>query len=303
MKILLYLKEVGTFLEDGSVPWQVWGDELQATWFKKALVRKGHQVEIRSFNQPLADSYDAVVFFHPGHPQVNADKKIFWFQGPCGFDAHEFKKRYDLILSSSISVCDGRRIIFFPPAVDLEERFRVDEPKVKSDVVFIGNYAVRTQDCYEKYLDPIVDLGVDLKIYGNGGQAWGTTKYAQFYQGRLEMSEKVCEVISGSKIMLDIHQNFHRETNMMTGRCLEGMACGSLVVSDRLPVMEHCFVKPDGAGVDVCVVLVDGGQDTSDKVRWLLGDGVEMLELIQRANEMVKEHTWDVRVDKLFKFL
>jgi hypothetical protein len=45
MKILLHLVKVGSFLPNGDVPEQVWGEEYVASWFSKALRKKGFEVD------------------------------------------------------------------------------------------------------------------------------------------------------------------------------------------------------------------------------------------------------------------
>jgi hypothetical protein len=295
MKILLHLVKVGSFLPNGDVPEQVWGEEYVASWFSKALRKKGFEVDIKQIGT-VRGEYDIVIDFHPqaiSHA-IKCKKRFFWHQGDLWGHSVDSLTNYDLVFTASrVALVEWenrvkiRELLF---GVDLEDRHPVNVKK-EYDVLFLGNKLVRSDSDYIRYLLPLVKAGLKIKIYGN---SWGDDKrYSKYWGGRLNMN-KMCEEISKSKIRLCINSQYHRDWDLMVSRELETMACGTVVLGDRLPTNERLF--------EDCILFTDGFNDVVEKANMIL-EGKLAMDLIAKGFEKVKEHTWDKRVESIMDVL
>ena len=207
MDILLALKERHTFTPNGDIPRQMWGDELQAVWMAKELRRREHRVDIVaehdfsgvSAPQSLLPEYDVVVYFEPTVPRFpRARFSIFWHQ--CA--SHDAIGQYDFILTGSYTTYQAHRdepVAYFVSAIDPEDRHFVTPLQDSCDVLFIGNYLVRTPDRYVQYLDPLLGR-CKMHVYGN---AWPDSQYSAVSKGKLNLYSTNA-VISGAKLYLNI---------------------------------------------------------------------------------------------------
>jgi glycosyltransferase involved in cell wall biosynthesis len=80
----------------------------------------------------------------------------------------------------------------------------------------------------------------------------------------------------------------------MVSRELETMACGTVVLGDRLPTNERLF--------EDCILFTDGFNDVVEKANMIL-EGKLAMDLIAKGFEKVKEHTWDKRVESIMDVL
>lgn len=294
-KILLHLVKVGSYLADGEVPQQVWGEEYVANWFAKALRKKGFEVFIKQIGNATGE-YDIAIDFHPqamSH-KVKCKKRYFWHQGDMWGHSTDELKMYDFVFTASrvalLGWSNRFKIKELLSGVDLEERFPVKVNK-EYDVLFLGNKLVRSNSDYNRYLLPLVEAGFNIKIYGN---SWGDdNRYSRFWGGRLNMN-KICEEISKSHVRLCINSQYHRDWDMMVGREIETMACGTVALSEKLPANERLFSD--------CILFTVGFDDVVEKVNMVLSGELAM-DLVARGLERVKEHTWDKRVESILEFL
>jgi glycosyltransferase involved in cell wall biosynthesis len=90
----------------------------------------------------------------------------------------------------------------------------------------------------------------------------------------------------------------HKE---ITRRVFEGMACGKMVITDRLPEqtrMHELFVD----GEDL--VYYDDWKDAVDKINFYANNDAERIRIAQNGySKVLKEHTQVQRVDALEKII
>lgn len=294
MKILLQLIRIGTYSEDGSVSNQVWGDEIQARWFAKALRKKGFDVDIKQIGTTSGD-YDIVIDFHPQamNSVVRTKKRFFWHQGDMWGHSIDRLQMYDIVFTASQVALAGWKnqfnVVELLPGVDLEERSPVDVKK-EYDIIFIGNKLVRGDNDYIRFLLPIVDKEFKIKIYGNG---WENDKrYSKYWGGLLNMNE-ICTELSKAKIRLCINSQYHRDWDMIVGRDLETLACGVDVLVDKIPIMDKLF------GGSSPVIFTTGFDDIVEKVDMVSKHYFDRGGVI----ETIKNHTWDKRVESILDVL
>jgi spore maturation protein CgeB len=87
----------------------------------------------------------------------------------------------------------------------------------------------------------------------------------------------------------------HRIEGMFSGNVLNGLACETLVVSDRVSSLEKFLGE--------CILLVDGGKDSKEKISEILSNDKKRKEMIEIGKEKIKEFTFDRRVEDLVKFI
>jgi GR25 family glycosyltransferase involved in LPS biosynthesis len=95
------------------------------------------------------------------------------------------------------------------------------------DVVFVG--------MHRNFPRPSIDFAIQNNIcfdlYGNG---WQGTKAEPFVKASRVKNEKLCELYSNSRVILNDHIPEMRENGFCSNRIFDALACGTAVVSDRV---------------------------------------------------------------------
>lgn len=282
-KICIILHHTGTLQNP-----PVWGDEIQALGFKKYLEKKGIQTDLIGWDDKERPKGEYDTFWHfseyfERQPGLN----ILWVQNDKDAEP-ENKKKYDKILYASSILAEKYNGIYFPFGFDPEEFYYEDSEKA-FDVVFLGNNVEPRRKKLPLFLEPLRKF----EKFALFGSWWDGLAYTHYYRGTPKGAEAIRKIYNASKIVMNFQMEGHIKYNIPVGRIFEGIASGSLVVSER--VGEEVFKD--------IVVYTDGGNDLVEKVEYWLEYEEERKERIKKGLDFIKDHTIEKRVDSLLKII
>ncbi|GBF32456.1 hypothetical protein DCCM_0652 [Desulfocucumis palustris] len=174
--------------------------------------------------------------------------------------------------------------------------------ELKHDIIFVGNnyhkYAARIRGL-DSILKPLIDSGLDLKIYGNRWWVDGKrplTLNSRHYGGYLPY-EMLPAAYSSAKIVLGLH-SVDSSPTMMSMRTFEALGCGTFHLSQWTPAIENLFINHRH------LVWSKSAEETLELVKYYLPRG-DLRERIARAGqeEVYKKHTYPARAKEMKRFL
>lgn len=170
----------------------------------------------------------------------------------------------------------GTNFIWLPVACDSEINKNFKYGK-KYDIVFVGNVNPSYSSKRIKLLQLIAE-NFELKIFTN---VYG---------------EEMAKIYSQAKIVFNY--SIYNDLNM---RVFEAMSCGSLLITNRLPIesgLEDIF--EDGKHL----VLYDNEQDLLEKIDYYLHHDTEREDIAYKGHkEVISKHTYVHRVEQIFKYI
>lgn len=286
----------------------VYGEEMDAWGIQKAFQRRldVEQCDILTINlikffeqRGEMQEYDLAIHFAVPTIKLKNAVNVLFFQQFYEWEKHDMNEHlenFDYVITPAQRVTDWyKEVIYFPLAVDMDFYKPLEiEEQFANDVVFVGNRKMREKETYDRFLKPA--FGNDLVIYGAEWDVPEFEEYRKYYRGMLPQ-EDAAKVYSSASISLCIHNKEYVEKFLLvTTRGFHSISCGGFVISDPIPEMQNLL--PEGKGV----VYTNGYEDMEKKIRYYLAHEDERKEVSAEGYEWIKKyHTWDVRVDKLFK--
>lgn len=270
-----------------------WHTETEiADYLEKAghEVRRYHYGSI-DYEKFLRQRFDLVItslpqLFPPGFwERVECPKIAWYFDWIQNFAARESQytkalQPFDLTISTDgwIDMYEryGLERRWLPHACDTRTYHPVQSRRL-ADVGFIGHvympFRKALLDSLHKY---------DFRHFGNREECWGP-KYSEVCNG--------VKVMVGDNVRNDI-------PGYWSDRLYLSLGCGAFLMYPRVPGIEEFFV--DGEHL----VLWDNIDDLHDKIDYYLARPDER-ERIARAGaeEVAKNHNWQVRIDEFFQIL
>lgn len=296
--IVLFNKSSINDYQDGR---NVQGDEMIARGWKRYL-EKLPNVSAELFQrdeQPQKD-FDVAIHFDLWADPWPDIKNILYFQnvypsetypgGTIGqFHQHRHKFRKFIFTSERLREhceTDGAVVPF---AVD-PDIYRLVQPSPKYEVnaCFVGN-GIRNQAVNHKYLAPAIPLG--LSIYGNP-LGW-TSEFSDCLRGKISQHDEVV-LYNSAKTCLNCHLNEHLLHETLNYRVYCIMACGGLVISDKMPCLDKEFKD--------YVVTTIGGDDLTMLLKYHTTHADDNRR-IEGMQYVLERHTFKNRVDVVYDFL
>ena len=276
------------------------GDLYVAQDLARALKRRGHRCLIQvidEWDEPEALSHDVVISirgratYTPKSGQFN----VLWLISHPEELATEEANAYDLVCVASEDFAAELRQHVNPPVAVLEQatdpwRFYFDpDPTLAHDLVFVGN----SRGSRRPLLDELLPIEADLAIWGSG---LSESPAARHVQGEWFMNEELRRVYSSAKITLCDHWDDMRAHGFASNRLYDAVACGSLVVCDRVSGVEEKF----GAAV----VTYESAEELRALTRRLLSSDQERRSRVEGARERImRAHTFDHRAAELLALI
>ena len=227
--------------------WEVapaWGDLHLGEGLARELDRRGHPslVQVRSEWDDLDGlEHDVVIVLRGRRPYLPKPRQlnVLWvISHPHTLPAAECDA-YDLICVASKPFAEKLKEETSTPVVVLEqatdERRFFPEPRasLNHELVFIGN----SRNVYRKVLRDLLPTTRDLAVYGRG---WEGVIDARHLVAERVPNDQLRHVYSSANIVLSDHWEDMREEGFISNRVYDAVACGALVVSDRVDgIHEH----------------------------------------------------------------
>ena len=138
-----------------------------------------------------------------------------------------------------------------------------------------------------------METDFDVAVYGRG---WPEFIDERYVKGYFIPNEELHKYYSSCKILLNDHWETMRELDFPSNRLFDALACGTFVISDKIPSAETLF--------EGTVVTYDDKDDLNEKLDYYLTHDEERLKMVEKGKEIVlKHHTFDNRVDEILNEL
>ncbi len=303
MKIAITLPSTSS-INTNSDGQNVQGDEMIARSWKKYLERNnGFKVDLLNGYSGEKSGYDHVIHFSIFYDVWKGTHNILYFQNVFPPESWEggtlgqfnnVKHKYDDFIFTSSQLmenCDSEGCVI-PFAVD-EEIYKPTRIELYDDniISFVGN-SIRGDVVNSRYIKPALSEG--LKIYGNQA-GWGG-EYNNNLMGKIEQIPNEPALYTESKILLNCHINEHILHNTLNYRVYCILACGGIIISDRIKAIDDHFSE--------YIVTTDGNGDLKDKISEVLGNYDHYKNAAAKGMEYVLAcHTFTNRMDNLSEYL
>jgi GT2 family glycosyltransferase len=165
-------------------------------------------------------------------------------------------------------------------------------PEYRAQVAYLGSYNPGTKghEVFDRYVLPAT--GFDLALWG---EMWERSPEVlrRHWRGVLPIPD-IAALYSSVDVALGFQAGSQAAAGMVNNRVFEVLACGSLLLSDRIPAIEQMFGD--------CAVFSDGYADTRDKLAHYLEHPEERAALTRRAREKIlTAHTYDHRAREILE--
>jgi spore maturation protein CgeB len=164
------------------------------------------------------------------------------------------------------------------------------DPRYRAEVAYLGSYnpATKGTGAFDRYIAPAAEF--DLALWG---EMWERSPAAlrRRWRGVLPIPD-IARLYSSVDVALGFNAESQARAGMVNNRVFEALACGALLLSDRVPAIEELFG-------DV-VVFTEGWGDTREKLaHWLARpDERARLGALARAR-ILERHTYDHRAREI----
>lgn len=276
-----------------------WGDYFFAVALKKSFEKRGFNVLIHERENWYDTSVDVDINFFlrgkyewdPSYDSIN----IMWnIYDPEKVTKEEYEK-YDICFISSIKYAENLsknvNTIIKPllQCTDPDIFYPEYDDSLTEDILFVGS----TRGVYREIIKDIMGTDFDVAVYGRG---WPEFIDERYVKGYFIPNEELHKYYSSCKILLNDHWETMRELDFPSNRLFDALACGTFVISDKIPSAETLF---EGS-----VVTYEGVDYLNSKLEYYLNHDEERIKIAEKGKKIVlKNHTFDNRVDEILSEL
>jgi GT2 family glycosyltransferase len=290
-------------LKIGAPDWdqaQGGGDLHFAAGLGRALRRLGHRwrIDVRSeWEAPPSSEFDVVIHllgrgvYRPVPGQFN----VLWLISHPETFSDVMADGYDLICVASERFAESVRGRVAAPVRVLEQAtdprvfFPDPDPSLAHELVFVGN----ARGVQRKIFEDLLPTERDLAVWGTG---WSGTAVEPYVQGESVPNEMLRKVYSSAAIVLCDHWPGMRAGGFRSNRLYDALACGSLVVCDRVAGL--------GASLGDAVLTYEDRAELVPLLERLLTDPTERERRTQDARvRILRGETFDDRARNLISWV
>jgi glycosyltransferase involved in cell wall biosynthesis len=282
---------------------QLWGDYHFAHSLKDAFTRKGFDARVDLHNYWYDHGYmtdDVVIVlrgtkrYHTRGSQVN----ILWnISHPELLHEDEYRD-YDHVFSASTSYADKLREKYGIRAENLLQctdagLFYPDQENVgdheKTGILFVGN----SREVMRKSVAYSILKGFPLDVYGS---RWEQFLPAGMIKGNYIQNEELRKYYSNCKILLNDHWQDMVESGFISNRIFDALACGAIVLTDRVKGIEKVFSKG--------IFYYDDVDEFEERIKWLMENLEEARILaLENSRDVLRNHTFDNRAERILEVI
>ena len=212
-----------------------WGDFHLGRSLTKYLLRSGIDVQSDYYpkweNDKEADVVLVIRGKYPYKPKGNSINIMWNISHPTSIKLEEYQD-YDIVFVASNYYADILREKINKPVyplllcTDMEEFFERDIDGERNGIIFVGNTRGVRRDC----VIWSTDLGIPLKLWGNGWEKWLDKK--KYVVNEYIRNEDLGKLYSQSKVVLNDHWPDMRQFGFINNRVFDAIACGVPVICD-----------------------------------------------------------------------
>ncbi len=278
-----------------------WGDWELGAALARALRRRGAQVRVQDREQvddPASRACDVHLVLRGlvGIRRSPGQRHVLWVISHPELVAPEECDEADLVLAASPRLAEHLRDLTDTPVEVLlqgtdHHRFRPvpPVPEHTHPVTVVAN----TRNVFRPAVAGALAAGIRPAIYGRG---WEHLVAHDLIVAEHVANEQLPEVYASAAVVLNDHWATMRAWGIVSNRVYDVLACGTPVVSDRLPEIDDQL--PDG------VLTFDDADELGHHVCELLADPMAAARRAEAGRAAVlAAHTLDHRADQLLALL
>jgi hypothetical protein len=275
-----------------------WGDLHFARAVQQELQRRGAPCAIHvidEWHRSQRERYDVVLHLKglTEYSPVSGRLNVLWSISHPELLRVEECARYDLVLVASETFAARLAASCPVPVAVLEQAtdpavfFPEPDAALAHELVFVGN----SRGVMRQVVADLLPTERDFAIWG---ARWEPLIGSQHVVGAYLPNDRVRGAYSSAGIVLNDHWDDMREHGYASNRLYDAVACGALVISDRMAGLEERF---GGA-----VVTYEGRDELRDLVERFLADPAERAARGAAGRTAVlANHTFAHRVDALLE--
>ena len=276
-----------------------WGDYFFAIALKKSFQRYGFNVFIHERDDWYDNDVKAdinivlrgLIEYKPTFDEIN----VMWNISHPDMVTPEEYELYDIcFISSEKYAIDLNYKVNTPvkpllQCTDPDVFYPSRQDDLAEDVLFVGI----TRGVYRQIVKDVMQTDFDVSIYG---KCWDEYVDEKYIKGDFIPNSELYKYYSSCKILLNDHWEDMRDWDFPSNRLFDALACGTFVISDKIPSAETLF--------EGNIVTYDDADDLNKKIEYYLTHEEERKEKAQKGREIVlKNHTFDNRVDTIINSL
>lgn len=276
-----------------------WGDYFFALSLKKSLEKKGFKVVIheREYFDSSKDNEDIVIVLRGRveyNPKPNHINLMWNISHPDDISLEEYE-RYDYVFIASnkfaneISNQVNTNVNSLLQCTDPEIFYPSENKEFKEDILFVGI----TRDEFRTIIKDLSNTHHNYSVYGMGWEKFIDEKYIK---GEFIPNNILNQAYSSCKILLNDHWEDMRLKDFPSNRLFDALACGTFVISDEIDSAKTIFEDN--------IITYTNSEDLEKKLDYYLSHNEERELIAKKGQDLVlKNHTFDIRVDEILKTL
>ncbi|MBE6497308.1 MAG: glycosyltransferase [Methanobrevibacter sp.] len=275
-----------------------WGDLFFSKALKKSFEKLGFNVIVQEREQWYDDEEIDIAFVLRGLVDYNVDYSninLMWnISHPEMISKEEYEK-YDQVFISSKRYADkltnqiNTNVSSLLQCTDPEVFYPETDNNISDEILFVGI----TRGVYREIVRDVLKTNHEVSVYGMGWDKYIDEKYIK---GEFIPNEELHKYYSSCKILLNDHWEDMRDEDFPSNRLFDALACGTFVISDKIPSAETLF---EGS-----IITYDDADDLNEKIDYYLAHEDERVKLAEKGRKIVLEnHTFDKRVEEILSAL
>lgn len=167
------------------------------------------------------------------------------------------------------------------------------EPIITLGAGFYGHFE---PDGRDQYLEAVLDAGVKLTVIGpRWDELGGKSRVGEYAECRWLDANEYARYLAGTHLCLCFFSE--RNKDVYTTRVFEITAAGSVLLSQRSAELQKLFME------DVEAVFFSSAEELVLKLKWLLANPMNSIEIARRGQQRCRKDGHDVqsRIDKVIE--
>ena len=275
-----------------------WGELFFSKAIKKSFEKFGFKVIIQEREEWYNEEEFDIALVLRGELEYNPDYSkinIMWNLSHPTFIPIEEYEKYDYVFISSKKYADkikskaNTNVNSLLQCTDPDLFYPEKDENISEEILFVGV----TRGVYRDIIKDILQTNHDVAIYGRGWEEFIDEKYVKGY---FISNDRLHKYYSSCKILLNDHWEEMRDEDFPSNRLFDALACGTFVISDKIPSADTLF--------EGCIVTYKGVDDLNEKIDYYLTHEDERVKIAKKGQKIVLEnHTFDNRIIKIMSIL
>ncbi|MBT3518135.1 MAG: hypothetical protein HOC41_08885 [Candidatus Marinimicrobia bacterium] len=287
-----YSEKRKIFIKICAPYWRVaheWGDFHLAYGLKKYFERRGYRAIIQcktewkncGKKQDIILTLRGLTKYIPDPDQLN----IMWLiSHPNEITISELELFDHVFVASTKFAREiGKKtsvdIKVLNQCTDPEMFYPLQNPAKEYDLLFVGN----SRNIFRQILRDLLPTPFNLKVFGWG---WAQFLDTELLGGTLIPNSQLNNIYNQTKILLNDHWQDMKVNGFISNRIYDGVASGSVIVSDKISELESLFPES---------VFCYETKEELDTITH------KLLKSLPKARSIIGQHTFENRVNTLIQ--